>query len=44
LEISGVPNRYFLSQKVRDNLLSRTQARGKTLPPLLEAALAAEAR
>lgn len=44
LEISGVPNRYFLSQNVRDNLLRRTQARGKTLPPLLVAALAAEAR
>jgi len=39
LERGSIPRRYFLSGKACAGILRRAAKRGKTLPPLLEAAL-----
>ena len=41
LETGPVPECYFLTQKARNGILSRAQTRGKKLPPMLAAVLAA---
>jgi hypothetical protein len=44
LETGGVPRRYYLSSAVCEGILRRAERRGKTLPPLLDAALRSQSK
>lgn len=39
---ASVPPKYYLSARACQGILTRAKRRGKTLPPILEAALAAQ--
>ena len=43
LETGGVPQRFYLSPKACEGILRRAGRRGKSLPPMLDAALRAQA-
>lgn len=40
---TAIPQKYYLSDTAKQGILRRTESRGKKLPPLLQAALAATA-